>query len=323
MTAGGGGRPKKTTNRARGEEGAVTESQGRSHPVRGGRSSRTRPGGSGWAGARQRTRLRRRRLRRHRLRRGACRPPPGRARAGRTPASRSPAGRARGCAAGAGRAAGRGARAGRLLEADATDPASLAALAAQHPGGGHDRRSVRAVRAAAGRGVRPGRHALRRPHRRGAVRARRHRPRRRGRPGERRPDRARLRLRLDPVGPGRSCWPSGRAADGAGGLRDVRLVATPAAGFSGGTIDSMRAQVDAMQQDPSPRRLVGDPFALSPDRAAEPDTRAAARRRTPRTDRRRPVDGPVRHGAVQHPDRAAQQRPAGLGVRPRSSATAR
>ncbi|WP_347056994.1 saccharopine dehydrogenase NADP-binding domain-containing protein [Blastococcus sp. HT6-30] len=63
------------------------------------------------------------------------------------------------------------------------------------------------------------------------------------------------------------------AADGAGGLRDVQLVATARGGFSGGTIDSMRAQVEALQQDPSLRRVVGDPFALSPDRAAEPDTR--------------------------------------------------
>ena len=62
-------------------------------------------------------------------------------------------------------------------------------------------------------------------------------------------------------------------ADGAGGLRDVRLVATLKGGFSGGTIDSMRAQLEALQQDPGRRRVVGDPFALSPDRAAEPDTR--------------------------------------------------
>ncbi|GAA3168543.1 trans-acting enoyl reductase family protein [Blastococcus jejuensis] len=62
-------------------------------------------------------------------------------------------------------------------------------------------------------------------------------------------------------------------ADGAGGLRDVRLVATLKGGLSGGTIDSMRAQLEALQQDPSRRRVVGDPYALSPDRAAEPDTR--------------------------------------------------
>ncbi|SEK64666.1 Uncharacterized conserved protein [Blastococcus sp. DSM 46786] len=63
------------------------------------------------------------------------------------------------------------------------------------------------------------------------------------------------------------------AADGAGGLREVQLVATLRGGFSGGTIDSMRAQVEALQADPARRRVVGDPFALSPDRAAEPDTR--------------------------------------------------
>ncbi|TQN42824.1 short subunit dehydrogenase-like uncharacterized protein [Blastococcus colisei] len=61
-------------------------------------------------------------------------------------------------------------------------------------------------------------------------------------------------------------------ADGADGLRDVRLVATLRGGLSGGTIDSMRAQVEALQGDPSLRRVAGDPFALSPDRAAEPDT---------------------------------------------------
>jgi short subunit dehydrogenase-like uncharacterized protein len=63
------------------------------------------------------------------------------------------------------------------------------------------------------------------------------------------------------------------SADGAGGLRDVRLVAMLRGGFSGGTIDSMRAQMEALQQDGSLRRVAGDPFALSPDRAAEPDTR--------------------------------------------------
>jgi short subunit dehydrogenase-like uncharacterized protein len=63
------------------------------------------------------------------------------------------------------------------------------------------------------------------------------------------------------------------AADSAGGLGDVRLVALLRGGFSGGTIDSMRAQLEALQEDPSLRRVAGDPFALSPDRDAEPDTR--------------------------------------------------
>ena len=61
------------------------------------------------------------------------------------------------------------------------------------------------------------------------------------------------------------------AADGAGGLRDVRLIATARGGFSGGTIDSVRAQVDTVRRDRAAGRLLRDPFALSPDRAAEPD----------------------------------------------------
>ncbi|KQS69840.1 trans-acting enoyl reductase family protein [Modestobacter sp. Leaf380] len=63
------------------------------------------------------------------------------------------------------------------------------------------------------------------------------------------------------------------AADGAGGLTDVQTVATAKGGFSGGTVDSLRTQVAAIAADPSLRRVVGDPFALSPDRDAEPATR--------------------------------------------------
>ena len=62
-------------------------------------------------------------------------------------------------------------------------------------------------------------------------------------------------------------------ADGAGGLTDVRLVASLRGGFSGGTVASMRGQVEAMATDRELRRLIGDPYALSPDRAAEPGTR--------------------------------------------------
>jgi short subunit dehydrogenase-like uncharacterized protein len=62
-------------------------------------------------------------------------------------------------------------------------------------------------------------------------------------------------------------------ADGAGSLRDVQLVATARGGFSGGTIDSLRAQLEAVQSDRSLRRTLSDPYALSPDRSAEPDTR--------------------------------------------------
>ncbi len=61
--------------------------------------------------------------------------------------------------------------------------------------------------------------------------------------------------------------------DGAGGLTDVRLVASARGGFSGGTVDSLRAQIEAVATDRTLRRVAGDPHALSPDRAAEPDTR--------------------------------------------------
>lgn len=61
------------------------------------------------------------------------------------------------------------------------------------------------------------------------------------------------------------------AADGTGGLCDVRLVATARGGLSGGTVDSIRGQLDAVRRDPAARRLAADPFALSPDRPAEPD----------------------------------------------------
>ena len=63
--------------------------------------------------------------------------------------------------------------------------------------------------------------------------------------------------------------------DGEGTLEDTSLIVTSMKGsFSGGTIDSMRATVEATQQDPTLRRVLGDPYALSPDRAAEPDVGA-------------------------------------------------
>ena len=60
---------------------------------------------------------------------------------------------------------------------------------------------------------------------------------------------------------------------GAGTLTDVQTVATAKGGVSGGTVDSLRTQVAALQADPSLRAVVADPYALSPDRAAEPGTR--------------------------------------------------
>jgi len=61
-------------------------------------------------------------------------------------------------------------------------------------------------------------------------------------------------------------------ADGAGELTDTTLVVTRLrGGFSGGTIDSMRHQFDAVRKDRALRRLAASPYSLSPDRANEPD----------------------------------------------------
>ncbi|PZR54191.1 enoyl-ACP reductase [Xylanimonas oleitrophica] len=61
-------------------------------------------------------------------------------------------------------------------------------------------------------------------------------------------------------------------ADGAGPLGHVLTVARARGGVSGGTVASMRGLVELAAHDASVRRLLADPYALSPDRDAEPDT---------------------------------------------------
>jgi short subunit dehydrogenase-like uncharacterized protein len=56
----------------------------------------------------------------------------------------------------------------------------------------------------------------------------------------------------------------------AGELADVRLVATARGGLSGGTVASIRGQMEALRADPAARRLAADRHALSPDKMAEP-----------------------------------------------------
>jgi short subunit dehydrogenase-like uncharacterized protein len=61
-------------------------------------------------------------------------------------------------------------------------------------------------------------------------------------------------------------------ADGAGELADTTLVVTSMrGGLSGGTIDSMRHQIDMMRRDRGLRRVAAGAYSLSPDRTAEPD----------------------------------------------------
>ena len=61
-------------------------------------------------------------------------------------------------------------------------------------------------------------------------------------------------------------------ADGAGDLAETVLcLVSSRGGVSGGTLDSLRVQVDEVTADRAQRALTLDPYALSPDRAAEPD----------------------------------------------------
>jgi short subunit dehydrogenase-like uncharacterized protein len=61
-------------------------------------------------------------------------------------------------------------------------------------------------------------------------------------------------------------------ADGAGDLLDTTLVVTALrGGISGGTLASLMGQQEEVRASAERRRVVGDPYALSPDRAAEPD----------------------------------------------------
>ena len=61
-------------------------------------------------------------------------------------------------------------------------------------------------------------------------------------------------------------------ADDAGELADVLLLATARGGVSGGTFASARGIADAARE-PETRRLLADPYSLSPDRDREPTVR--------------------------------------------------
>lgn len=74
-------------------------------------------------------------------------------------------------------------------------------------------------------------------------------------------------------------------ADGAGELTTTTYALTDARGaVSGGTVDSLRGQLAAMASDPAVRALVADPYALSPDRAREPDLGETGGLSRPRRD---------------------------------------
>ena len=63
-------------------------------------------------------------------------------------------------------------------------------------------------------------------------------------------------------------------ADGTGELTETTLVVTSLrGGISGGTVDSLRAQTEIVGANRDRRRIVADPYGLSPDRSADPDGR--------------------------------------------------
>jgi len=60
-------------------------------------------------------------------------------------------------------------------------------------------------------------------------------------------------------------------AEGLGDLQDTTLVVVATrGGVSGGTVDSMRVQLDEVRVDKASRKLMVDPYGLSPDRSREP-----------------------------------------------------
>ncbi|TCN57930.1 short subunit dehydrogenase-like uncharacterized protein [Rhodococcus sp. SMB37] len=61
-------------------------------------------------------------------------------------------------------------------------------------------------------------------------------------------------------------------ADGAGALTDTTYILTSMrGGVSGGTIDSLRNQLDVVRGDRTARKIAASPYSLSPDRDQEPD----------------------------------------------------
>jgi len=81
-------------------------------------------------------------------------------------------------------------------------------------------------------------------------------------------------------------------ADGEGDLEATTLVVTGLkGGVSGGTIASLKLQVDELRHNAEARRLVADPYGLSPERDKEPDLERE-------TDLRRPFLDPGLGGWV-------------------------
>ena len=90
----------------------------------------------------------------------------------------------------------------------------------------------------------------------------------------------------------------------AGELGDTTLVvAAMKGGFSGGTLASMKGQIDELRSDQAARRVRRRPLRAQPRRTKTRGTRPAqGHQRDPRPR----LDRPVRDGDLQHPDRPPQ-----------------
>lgn len=74
-------------------------------------------------------------------------------------------------------------------------------------------------------------------------------------------------------------------AEGGGELEETTYVVRGLkGGASGGTLDSMKVMVDEMKAEPAKRKVAADPYALSPDRAAEPNLGDESDMRFPKYD---------------------------------------
>ncbi len=111
-------------------------------------------------------------------------------------------------------------------------------------------------------------------------------------------------------------------SDQAGQLGDTNMVVRAmAGGVSGGTVASMIEFLRTVSADPEARRLLDDPYTLTPDRAAEPELGAqpdysVATRPRDRAGIGRILGRGVRDGRAEHPNCSAQQRITGLRIRP-------
>ncbi len=158
-----------------------------------------------------------------------------------------------------------------LLRADAKDEQSLRDLAAatqwsRPPSGRTPSKGCRSSQRARKR------ERLRRPHRGDALRAGEHRPL--PRQGVASGARIVHSCGFDSIPSDLGVHVLHRRvqADGAGGPHRHHAGGhLDACGVSGGTIDSLRTQLDATKRDAELRRITVSPYSLSPDRAAEPD----------------------------------------------------